>query len=65
MIEIIINVSVILALPASFKYLCYGSTAIINILTCVFTRQILTSKIGPRAERVIEICHRVGDSAMS
>ena len=46
---------------ASFEYLCYGSTAIINILLLqhgdrlytsdsgVFRRQILTSKVDPRA----------------
>ena len=53
-----------LALSASFKYLCYGSTAIVNILflsgwgrlytseSNVYRRQILTYKGGPLAERV-------------
>ena len=55
----------LLALPASFEYLCYGSTAITNILILpvrgssldvtilrqLYGRQILTSKDGPRAER--------------
>ena len=48
-----------LALSASFEYLCYGSTAIINILiltargsTFVCRRQILTTKVDPRAVRV-------------
>ena len=46
-----------LALSDSFEYLCYGSTAIINIfiLTAresdVHRRQILTSKVDPRAVR--------------
>ena len=42
-----------LALSASFEYLCYGSTAILNIflLRCG-DRQILTSKVDPRAKRV-------------
>ena len=46
------------ALSASFECLCYGSTAIINILnnwtseSDVHRFQILTSKNGPRAERV-------------
>ena len=53
-----------LAVSASFEYLCYGSTAIKNILILsvrnrlytseshVYKRQILTYKDGPRAERV-------------
>ena len=48
-----------LALSASFEYLCYGTTAIIHIftltvrgLTLNFRRQILTSKVDPRAIRV-------------
>ena len=52
--EIIINV---LALSDKFEYLCYGSTAIRNIsnltcLQCGERRQILTSKVDPRAIRV-------------
>ena len=48
-----------LALYDSFEYLCYGSTAIGNILILsvrgsssyvVYRRQILTYKDGPRAE---------------
>ena len=44
------------ALSASFEYLCYGSTTIINILINYsgridFRCQILTYKDGPRAER--------------
>ena len=45
-----------LARSASFEYLCYGSTAIVNILffsaAIVFRRQILTSKDDSRAEGV-------------
>ena len=47
-----------LALSASFEYLCYESTAIINICfhlgpsLSVFIRQNLTYKDGPRTERV-------------
>ena len=53
-----------LALSASLKYLCYGSTAIRKILlfqredrlytsqSDVYRRQILTYKDGLRAERV-------------
>ena len=42
-----------LALSASFEYLCYGSTAIINVLIrSVHGRQILTTKVDPRAVRV-------------
>ena len=40
-------------LSASFEYLCYGSTVIIN--TLIFhrgDRQNLTSKVGPRVEGV-------------
>ena len=57
--EIIINVFV--RFSASLEYLCYGSTVIINIL--IFQRgdrprrhnlmtMIMTSKVGPRTERV-------------
>ena len=57
-----------LALFASSLHLCYGSTAIINILLfqCgdrlytseldVCRRQILTFKVGPRTERVDSSC---------
>ena len=45
-----------------FEYLCYRSTAIINISINIsysagidFRRQILTSKIDPRAVRVKEL----------
>ena len=46
-----------LALSDSFEYLCYGSTAITNSLVRtvqgstldVYKRQILTSKVDPRA----------------
>ena len=52
-----------LALSASFEYLCYGSTAIIDILILkylifytsesdVYRRQILMYKYGSRIERV-------------
>ena len=49
-----------LALSASFDYICCGSTVIINIFTLtargstadVCRRQILTSKVDPRAVRV-------------
>ena len=51
-----------MTLSASFEYLCYGSTAIINILIPkvrgpsleydVYRRQILTPKNVPRAEMV-------------
>ena len=42
------------ALFDSFEYLCYGSTAIRNILSesDVYRRQILTTKVDPRAVRV-------------
>ena len=46
------------ALSDSFEYLCYGSAAIRNIFTRtvrgsdVYRRQILTTKVGPRAVRV-------------
>ena len=52
------------ALSASFEYLCYGFVAIkhISLFQCryrfetsesdVYRRQILTSKVGPRVERV-------------
>ena len=51
----------LLALSASFEYLCYGSTTIINSFTFtvprslesdVCRRQILTSKVDARAVRV-------------
>ena len=35
-----------LALPASFEYLCYGSTAFQSIFT------LSVSKVGPRTEKV-------------
>ena len=47
-----------MALSYSFEYLCYGSTAIINLftLTCGvgidFSRQNLTTKVDPRAVMV-------------
>ena len=47
-----------LALSDSFVYLCYGSTMIINICTLtvwgfdVYRREILTTKVDPRAVRV-------------
>ena len=45
-----------LALSDSFEYLCYGSTAIINIVTLtesdVCRRQIMTTKFNPRTVRV-------------
>ena len=50
------------ALAASFEYLCYGSTAIIDIVILsdplytsesdVYRRYILTYKNGPRTERI-------------
>ena len=52
------------ALSDSFEYLCYGSTATINIFTLtvrdrlqasesdVYRRQILTTKVGPLTVRV-------------
>ena len=46
----------LLALSAQFEYLCYGSTAILNIYffsaAIDFRRQILTSDVDPRTERV-------------
>ena len=54
----------IVALSASFEYLCYGFTPIINILlfqcgdrlwtseSNVYRRQILTSKVDPHTEIV-------------
>ena len=59
-----------LALSGSFEYpgLCYWSTAIINILILtvrgstysdVYRRQILTTKVDPRAVRVINDFIRV------
>ena len=54
----------LLALSASFKYLCYGCTVIINILIIslrrphyisesdVYTHHILTYRDGARAEKV-------------
>ena len=62
--EIIRN-ALVLALFDSFEYLIYGATVIINIVlfqcgdrlctseSDVYRRQILTYKVGPRAERVI------------
>ena len=56
-----------LALSDSFKYLCYESTAIRNILLSqcrgrlytsesdVYRRQILTYKDGPRAVKIQEV----------
>ena len=50
-----------LALFTSFEYLCYGSTMIINIFALIVggidirrqnLRQILASKVDPRAVRV-------------
>ena len=53
-----------MALPTSLEYLCYVSTTIINSLpfqcedrlqtseSDVYRRQLLTSKVDPRAERV-------------
>ena len=45
-----------LAPSASFDYLCYGSTTITNMFTIevwgFYRRQILTSKVDPRAVRV-------------
>ena len=55
------------ALSGSFEYLCYGSTAIINIFysqcvdqlqsseSDVHRRQILTAKVDPRAVRVKDL----------
>ena len=50
------------AISDPFKYLCYGTTTTINIFpftvrgspleSDVYRRQILTSKVDPRAERV-------------
>ena len=49
-----------LTLSDSFDYLCYGSTININMFTLtlrgstldIHRRQILTTKVGPRAVRV-------------
>ena len=53
-----------LALSDSFEYLCYGSAVIRNIFIltvrgltlvvtiCVYRRQILTTKVYPRAVRI-------------
>ena len=46
-----------LALSASFEYLCYASTTTKIELQCgyrlyTYRRQILTSEVAPRAERV-------------
>ena len=45
-----------LAFSDLFEYLCYESTAIINIFylteSDVYRRQILTTKVDPRAIRV-------------
>ena len=55
-----------LALSDSFEYLCYGSTAIINIFSltvwgstldvsiCVYIRQIMTSKVDSRKGDTIQ-----------
>ena len=45
--------NVLVSFFASFKYICYGSTAIFNSFSARinFSRQILTSKVDPRAER--------------
>ena len=60
----IIIIVVVSSLFASFEYFCYGSMSIINILpfqggdrlwtpeSDVYRRQILTSKVGHRTERV-------------
>ena len=57
-------------LVSFFKYLCYGSTVIINVSlyqsgdrllpseSDVFRRQILTAKDDPNAER-FKVCHRI------
>ena len=46
----------LLALSASFEYLCYGSKPLFNINSfcagTVFRRKDLISKDGPRAERL-------------
>ena len=50
----------LLAISYSFEYLCYGSTATINCFTTMggstldvrSIRQILTTKVDPRAARV-------------
>ena len=52
-----------LALSASFEYLCYGSTTIINVLFFLMRRpslyiricgrQILMYKAGPRAQNSV------------
>ena len=59
-----------LALSESFKYICYGSAAIRNMLifsardrlytsgSDVYRRQILTYKDGPRTERVKPLSYR-------
>ena len=53
--------NVLVSFSGLFEYLYYGSTSIIGILifsepgpseSDVYRRQILTSKDGPRAERV-------------
>ena len=49
-----------LALCDSFEYLCYGSTAIINIFTLpvrgsTLRRQILMSKVNARAVGINDI----------
>ena len=53
-----------LSISASFEYLCYGSTTVINILILsarepsldvrndVYKERILTSEVDPRAKRV-------------
>ena len=54
-----IIITVLVTFSDSFEYLCYGSTNIINMFTLtvqrstlVYRRQILTSKVDPRAVRV-------------
>ena len=50
------NLSNILALPDSFEYLCYGSMAIINFISAVFSLtddfRYQNSKVYRRSERV-------------
>ena len=49
------------ALPALFKYICYGSTSIINPGSTLYVRlrrlqmYILTSKVDPRSESLSEL----------
>ena len=50
------NSSLVLVFSSSFKYLCSGSMTVIVLdsfsAVSDFRRQILTSKVGPRTERV-------------